>query len=103
LVDYLPVILTGGSRMVSEFPRFDTANVIAELRGSLDTPVAVANNKLRDGAIQIMWDEMDGSPMPLIAMHGVGSGRVTAGDRADERPSARRNRRACPGSIAGFQ
>jgi hypothetical protein len=78
LVDYLPVILTGGSRMVSEFPRFDTANVIAELRGSLDTPVAVANNKLRDGAIQIMWDEMDGSPMPLIAMHGVGSGRVTA-------------------------
>lgn len=78
LAEVLPLELIGGSRTVREFPRFDAAYVAEAHRGPLSTPVAVANCRLRAGALQIMWDEMNGNPMPLIAMHQVGSGRVTA-------------------------
>ena len=77
LADYLPVELTGGSRPVDEFPRFDTAFVIEALRGPLSSPAPVANCIPRKDAVVVMEDQRGGIDYPLIVMQQVGAGRVT--------------------------
>lgn len=74
LADILPVDLTGGSRITQEFPQFDLVHMVPALRGPLDAPVSVANATLKPGAMAIIQER----GRPLIAMHSVGSGRVTA-------------------------